>query len=398
MLKEEILKEARNLQDKLVYIRRELHKNPELAYKEFETSKFILKVLKDEGIDEVYSNFHKTSVMAIIRGEGKGKTILLRADMDALKIDEKTGKEYASINKGVMHACGHDAHITWVLGATILLNKFKKYIKGNIKIIFQPAEEGAGGADELLKTRDIIEEEPKAVYAIAGHVWPSVDSGSIGIVNGCAMASANFFKITINGKGGHGATPHKSIDPIAVGNLVYTSIQNIVSRTRDPLASTVISIGRFTAEGSYNIIPDTAVMEGTIRAQSIDEVLELSSKIEEVLSGICKSFGAEYKFNATTAIPAVVNNENLVKIGEDTGKSIFGDNNVNILNDGCMTAEDFSYYLEKVPGLFVYIGNRNLNKGISAPLHNSCFDIDEDILFRASAYFTSLSIDILETL
>lgn len=397
MLKDEILKEARKLQDRLVYIRREIHKKPELALKEYETQRFILSILKEEGIEEVYKGFYETSVMAIIRGEGEGKTILLRADMDALKIQEKDEKEYTSRNDGVMHACGHDAHIAWILGAAIILNKLKKHIKGNIKVLFQPAEESTGGAYELLNARDIITEEPRVQFALSGHIWPSIDSGKIGIVNGCAMAAASFFKISIYGKGGHGATPHKNVDPISVANLVYTSIQNIISRTNDPTSNSVISIGSFKSEGSFNIIPDDAYMEGTIRGESIGEVNELSSKIENVLSGICTSFGAGYKFDSTRTIPSVVNSKDLIKYGASVAENLFGEENTLVLNKGCMTAEDFSYYLEKVPGLFLYIGNRNLDKGIDAPLHNSCFDVDEDVLWKASAYFSSLSLDILDS-
>lgn len=394
MLEEDILKESVKIQDKLVKLRRKLHENPELSLKEYETSKFILKVLKEEGI-EVETGFYETAVMATIKGDIEGETVLLRADIDALSVEEKVESSYKSKNKGVMHACGHDAHITWMIGTTIILNKFKNHIKGTVKILFQPAEESTGGARELLEKRDIINESPKVSYAISGHVWPDLDSGKIGIVNGSAMASANFFSITIKGKGGHAATPHKNIDPISIGNLVYISIQNIVSRLKDPINNGVISIGSFKGKGSFNIIPDNVTMEGTIRGENDKMVEELSDKIKSVLEGICSSFGAEYEFNIVRNILAVINDEKLVDIGIDAGEKLLGRENVINLNKGCMTGEDFSYYLKDARGLFVYVGNRNIEKGINAPLHNSFFSVDEDILSKTSAYFSLLTIDIL---
>lgn len=394
MAKDDIKKISFEIKDKLVEIRREIHKNPEISLKEFNTSKLISDVLKNEGLD-VEDDFYKTAVLVNIKGGQEGKTILLRADIDALPVCEETCVSYKSNNKGVMHACGHDAHISWIIGATIILNMIKDKIKGNIKVIFQPSEEAPGGADSLLKTRNIINEYPKVDYAIAGHVWPEIESGKIGIVNGCAMAATSFFEININGKGGHAASPHKTVDPISIGNLIYTSIQNIMSRTKDPTEQGVISIGSFKGEGSYNIIPENANIKGTIRAESEEKAKEYSKKIEEITKGICNAFGAKADVNLIRMAPPVINDESLVSIGLKSYKDLYGENNALYLNKGSMTGEDFSFYLENTPGLFVYVGSRSKDDREFYPLHNSKFNIDEDILYKTSAYFANLAIDIL---
>ncbi len=240
MLTEEILEIANNIKEELIDVRRHMHKYPELSFQEFKTSAFIKEKLKEHNINYI-EDFHKTAVVALIKGNKQGKTILVRGDIDALPIEENNSLEYKSLNKGVMHACGHDAHIAWTLGTAIILNKLKNKIKGNVKFIFQPGEENQWGAKEMLKYG--ILENPKVDAAIAGHVWPDVQSGKISIVNGCAMACANKFRIEIIGKGGHGASPQDTLDPIAIANEVYMAIQQIVSRKVDPYDSVVISIG-----------------------------------------------------------------------------------------------------------------------------------------------------------
>lgn len=389
-----ILNEAKRIEDKLISIRRQIHKNPELSLKEFKTSELIYKTLKEEGL-EVEKGFYETAVMTTIKGKVPGKTVLLRADMDALPVFEETKEEYTSKNRGVMHACGHDAHITWLIGATLILNKLKEHINGTVKIIFQPAEEASGGAKELLEKRNILKEFPKVDYILAGHVWPEIEAGKIGIVNGCAMAATSFFEMKIKGKGGHASSPHKTIDPIAIGNLVYTAIQNIISRLKNPVDQGVITIGTFKGEGSFNIIPNNVIMEGTIRGESEKDIRDYARKIENILKGVCYSFDADYDFEVVRIAPEVVNNEKLVNIGIKSYQDLFGDNSALRLNKGSMTGEDFSYYLKEVPGLFVYVGSKDIEKEANYPLHSSKFNIDESIISSASAYFSKLTIDVL---
>ncbi|WP_243249649.1 amidohydrolase [Clostridium sp. D46t1_190503_E9] len=392
-MEEEIKNIVDEIKDDLINIRRKLHSNPELSLKEYKTSEFIYKKLKEFGIKEVSNDIYKTAVLAIIRGKKPGKTILLRADMDALPIDELNNCSYKSINKGVMHACGHDGHVTWMLGTAYVLNKLKDKISGNIKILFQPAEEDYGGADELLKSNDILISDPKVDYAIAGHVWPEINSGEYGIVNGRAMAAANKFIIEISGRGGHGAEPHKTIDPIAIANQVYMSSQQIISRRTSPFSNAVLTIGKFIGNGSYNVISSKVIIEGTIRAESYDKVVEITNLLERITKGITESQGAQYTITCSKPIKAVINDENLVV----KAKNILSktSHKVSILKDGSMTGEDFCYFSTRVPSLFIYVGTKNIDKEIIYPLHSPRFNFDEDILESAVNLFAFLAINLI---
>ncbi|MBW5455915.1 M20 metallopeptidase family protein [Clostridium sporogenes] len=394
MLTEEILEIANNIKEELVDVRRYMHKYPELSFEEFKTSEFIKEKLKEHNINYI-EDFHKTAVVALIKGRKEGKTILVRGDIDALPIEENNSLEYKSLNKGVMHACGHDAHIAWTLGTAIILNKLKDKIKGNVKFIFQPGEENQWGAKEMLKYG--ILENPKVDAAIAGHVWPDVQSGKIAIVNGCAMACANKFRIEIIGKGGHGASPQDTLDPIAIANEVYMTIQQIVSRKVDPYDSVVISIGVFKAQGSYNIIPDKVEMEGTIRTLSKDKMKEIIRLIDNILKGIVLIQEAKYRFDATEGVYPLINSEEFVYLAREAVVKVLGESNVEILKHGSMTGDDFSYFLNKVPGVFMYVGTLNNEKNINKPLHNCNFDIDEDIIYKASTVLSQLVIDYLNS-
>ncbi|WP_434296920.1 M20 metallopeptidase family protein [Clostridium sporogenes] len=394
MLTEEILEIANNIKEELIDVRRYIHKYPELSFEEFKTSEFIKEKLKEHNINYI-EDFHKTAVVALIKGKKEGKTILVRGDIDALPIEENNSLEYKSLNKGVMHACGHDAHIAWTLGTAIILNKLKDQIKGNVKFIFQPGEENQWGAKEMLKYG--ILENPKVDAAIAGHVWPDVQSGKIAIVNGCAMACANKFRIEIIGKGGHGASPQDTLDPIAIANEVYMAIQQIVSRKVDPYDSVVISIGVFKAQGSYNIIPDKVEMEGTIRTLSKEKMKEIIRLIDNILKGIVLIQEAKYRFDATEGVYPLINSEEFVYLAREAVVKVLGESNVEILKHGSMTGDDFSYFLNKVPGVFMYVGTLNNEKNINKPLHNCNFDIDEDIIYKASTVLSQLVIDYLNS-
>lgn len=382
-----------DIQKELIEVRRYLHQNPELSLKEYNSQKYIVSKLKDFGLEEVYDNIYETSVMAIIRGKNPGKTILIRADMDALPIMEDTNLDFSSINKGVMHACGHDVHMTWGLGCAFILNKIKDKLDGNVKILFQPAEEGEGGADSLLHNYDILNIEPKVDFAIAGHCWPSIQVGKLALVDGCAMAAANKFKITIIGKGGHGAEPHKTIDPISLANQVYMSIQNIKSRKLSPFSHSVVTIGVFKGIGSFNVIPNTVELEGTVRGDSYEEVMDIMKTMEKMVSGIVISQGGDYKLKIDKPIHAVHNNSELVK---ESYKILKDKIEIDILKTGAMTGEDFCYISNKVPSLYFYVGTStegdNPEQNITnAPLHNPKLCINEDVLSIASKAFSYLA-------
>lgn len=395
MIKEEILKLSTKLNDELISIRRYLHQNPELSSLEYETSKYIYNKLKSYGIEDVRNDIYNTAVMAIIKGKEPGKTILLRADMDALPIDELNKVEYCSINKGVMHACGHDAHMTWLLGASYILNKMKDKFKGNIKILFQPAEEGIGGADCLLENTDILQQEPKVDLAFAAHVWPSINVGRVGIVDGVAMAAANKFIIKIIGRGGHGAEPYKTIDPISLTCQTYTSLQTIIARKVSPFSNSVLSIGVINTKGAFNIIPDIVEMEGTIRANSYTEVRNIMKEVKSIVEGIVVSQGGQYEIHEEKPIHSVINNRELVYFSKDAIDDLYSGNIVDVLEHGSMTGEDFCYFSNRVPSVFMFIGTKNPDKKILSPLHNDTFNIDESILKETAASLSYISIKYL---
>lgn len=394
-MKEKIDLLAKEIESELIKIRRHIHENPELSLKEKNTSDFIVSKLKEFGITEIYNDIYETTVIAIIRGKGEGKTVLVRADMDALPITEMTECEYKSKNPGVMHACGHDAHVSWILGAAYILNKIKDNFNGNIKILFQPAEEGGGGADVMLDTRDILNEEPSVDYALAAHVWPELDINKIGIVNGCAMAAANKFILNITGKGGHGAEPHKTIDPISLANQIYMCAQQIISRKISPFENAVLTIGKFIGDGAFNVIPNSVLIEGTIRAESYSKVKEITNEFEKVINGIVNANGANYSLEIEKPIHAVINDTVLIKFAKSKLKGIYGED-LKILRHGAMTGEDFCYISRKVPSLFMYVGSKvEGDNSTYGPLHSPYLNINEKIIPQTSSLISYLAIEIL---
>ncbi|UWD46955.1 amidohydrolase [Clostridioides difficile] len=388
MIEDKIKSIALKNNEEVIKIRRQIHRNPELAFKEFETSKLIKKELDKLNIE--YIDVAGTGVLATIKGNNDGrKTILLRADMDALPIKEENDLEFKSTNDN-MHACGHDAHVSWLLGAAMILNDIKEELCGNVKLLFQPGEE-KGGSDIVIK-ENVLE----GVDVLAtGHCWPTIESGKIGIARNCAMAATNTFEITIIGKGGHGAEPHNCIDPIAVGNAVYSSIQQIVSRKIDPVVPVVVSVCSFNSGISKNIIPDICTLQGTIRAISQEKVLEISEVLERMVRNICEAHGADCKFEKSAGGDAVINDKNMIELGRKSALKILGDENIEMIDFPAMTGEDFAIYMKERPGLFMYIGVGNKEKNINYKLHNNKFDIDEKCLSTASSLFAQLAVDYL---
>ncbi|HGM3508688.1 TPA: M20 family metallopeptidase [Clostridioides difficile] len=388
MIETKIKSIALKNREKVIKIRRQIHSNPELAFKEFKTSKLIKEELDKLNIE--YIDVASTGVLATIKGKNNsGKTILLRADMDALPIKEENDLEFKSINDN-MHACGHDAHVSWLLGTAMILNDIKEELNGNVKLLFQPGEE-KGGSDIVIK-ENVLE----GVDVLAtGHCWPTIESGKIGIARNCAMAATNTFEITIIGKGGHGAEPHNCIDPIAVGNAVYSSIQQIVSRKIDPVIPVVVSVCSFNSGVSKNIIPDVCTLQGTIRAISQEKVIEVSQILENIARAICKAHGANCKFEKSAGGDAVINDKNMIELGRKSACKILGDENVEMIDFPAMTGEDFAIYMKERPGLFMYIGVGNEEKNTSYRLHNNKFDIDEKCLSVASSLFSQLAVDYL---
>lgn len=386
------LKESREINGELIEIRRQLHQYPELGYEEEKTGELIEKVLKDLGL-EVQRGLAKTGVVALLKGDKPGKTIGIRGDMDALALQEENDKPYRSKTKRKMHACGHDAHMTYVIGAAKILKKYQSQLTGNVKFIFQPAEETTGGAKPMIEQG--VLENPKVDGMIGGHVWPDVPAGKIEIVKGPVMASTGQLHLEIHGKGGHAARPHENVDPIMIGQEIIQRLYSLTSRQIDPLENLVISICSFQAGETYNVMPEKAVLKGTIRTLNNKLRLALPEKIEKVVKSVTDYYGATYYLNIEHLYPATVNDKDFSEFAERSAKEFYGEENVLWGDKPSMAGEDFAFYLEKVPGTFLRIGNYDERQGLTYNLHNPNFDIDEHQLGKVSALYAKIAMDFL---
>lgn len=386
-----IVRQINKLQNEILDLRRYFHSMPELGFKEFNTSNRITKYLKSCGLI-VKTNMGKTGVVGLLEGNMKGKTIGLRADIDALPIKENTQLDFSSNNEGIMHACGHDSHIAIGLGIAMVFSQERHNINGNVKFIFQPAEEILLGARAMLNEK--VLDEPKVDAIIGFHNWPDLRSGQIGIKGGPVTAAVDKFKININGKGGHGALPHKSADPIIMTSEIIIAFQKIISREIDPLEAAVISIGRLNTGSTYNVIPDQVKMCGTIRTH--DEKIRsfILNRVKEVVDYITQGNKGSYDLKYTDYIPAIFNNIDLTEKAEEKLKTIFGEEIVK-LDKPSMVSEDFSLFSEQIPGLYLFLGTRNEQKGLIKSLHNSEYSIDEDMLCTGVRAISEIIIDYL---
>ena len=364
------------MKDWLVEIRRTIHMHPELGFEEVETSRFVSEWLQKFGLD-VKRGMAKTGVVGLLKGKKPGRTVAIRADMDALPLDEANRVPYASRIKGKMHACGHDAHVTILLGVAKFFSAIPDQVKGNIKWIFQPAEEGGGGGRIMVE--EGVLENPRVDAIFGAHVYPFLSVGKVGIYEREGLAAADRFTIKIIGKGGHAASPHVSKDPILATGHLITQIHSIVSRNVNPLESGVITIGKVSGGTASNIIPDEVELIGTVRSLNPQVREELKSRIEQVTQGIARSFSMDCRFDFEYGYPVLINNPEMYKlVGLACSKGI-GKENVEVVKPS-MGGEDFAYYLEKVPGSFFRLGCRNEEKGLIHPYHSSLFDIDEEVL------------------
>lgn len=374
----EIRKKASGIKDRITEVRHDIHRHPELSFNEERTASLVEAFLQQTGLQPV--RISKTGVWAMIKGEaGPGKTVALRADLDALPIQENSSKPYASSVPGVMHACGHDVHTSCLLGAATILNDLKKDMKGNVKLIFQPGEEKLPGGASLL-IREGILNNPKVDAIIGQHVMPLINTGNVGFRKGLYMASTDEIYITVKGKGGHGAMPHLCTDPVAVSAQVIVALQQIVSRKASPIIPTVLSFGKIqSAGGATNVIPDAVSFEGTLR--TLDEAWR--AKAKELISNIAiqtaESFGATAEVRIADGYPFLKNDETLTELLRRQAESYMGIEHVEPL-DMWMAAEDFAYYSQEIPACFYRLGTRNEEKGIISSVHTNTFDVDEDAL------------------
>lgn len=392
MLKDKILKKSQEIKEELIRIRRDIHSHPELGLEENRTASIVADKLRLLGLD-VQQNIGVTGVIGVLKGKYEGKTVMLRSDMDCLKVEELNDVEYKSQYPGKMHACGHDAHTTWLLGAAMILSELKDELHGNVKFLFQPAEEGIGGAERMIN--DNAMENPKVDAAIGAHVWPSVEAGKIGIKYGPMMAAADEFELTIRGKGSHAAEPHRSIDPISVAVQIYTGFQTILSRRINPIEPAVVTVSMFNAGLTHNVISEKAELAGTIRTLNNKMRDKIPYMIETMVKGITEANDADFEFKYLKKYPPVINNDKMVSLVEKAGKEILGDENVVRLENPTMGGEDFSYFQQKVPGAFFIVGTYNKEKGLEKSLHSPHFNIDEDILNKAAAVMAECAVTYL---
>ena len=371
--------EANEIKEELIEIRRTLHQYPELGFQETNTSKFIKDFLIKEGIE--FEEFAGTGVCGIIKGTKEGennKVIGLRADIDGLPMQDKKSCSYASKVSGRMHACGHDGHTTILLGAAKLLNKNKDKFNGTVKLIFEPAEETTGGARVMIEEGVLT--NPNVDVMCGLHVEETLDAGMIMVRRGTVNAASNPFTITIKGSGGHGAYPDTAIDPIVIASHVVTSLQSIVSREIKPVNPAVVTIGSIHGGTAQNIIPSEVKLGGIIRSMTKEDREFAKLRLKEIVNGVCTAFRGSAEIEIEESYPCLYNDDEMVKILEDSAKNIIGSENVKVQKNPKLGVESFAYFANEVPSVFYFLGIRNEEKGIIHPAHNSLFDIDEDAL------------------
>jgi amidohydrolase len=387
----DILKEVKKVEKEVIELRRKIHMYPELGFEETKTSEIVYDYLKNLGIE--VKRIAKTGVVGTLKGNGS-KTIAIRADMDALPIQEENDVEYASQIPGRMHACGHDVHTAILLGTAKLLENMRDKLKGNVKFIFQPAEETTGGALPMIE--EGVLENPKVDAIIGLHVDPELQVGQIGITYGKAYASSDMFDIIVKGKSSHGAEPHKSVDAIVIAANIVNILQTVVSRKANPLSPMVLTIG--TIEGGYarNIIADKVRMSGIIRMMEEEKRDEIAKTVERICHNTAKTMGGEVEFKRTRGYPCLVNHKGMTDLVKETALTLLGEDNVvEVLPT--MGVEDFAYFLQKVPGCFYKLGCGNKEKGINKPIHSNQFNVDEGCIKIGVALHLSIVLNYLNS-
>jgi len=374
--------------DQLVADRRSFHRYPELAYNEQRTARSVADRLSESGY-EVKTGVGRTGVVGVLRDAkqapeadsagGVERGLLYRADMDALPITEENDVDYRSENQGVMHACGHDAHVAIALGVARKMSAEPGRVHGYLKFAFQPAEEGGNGA--LAMIEDGVLESPKITAAVGLHVWNNLPVGTIGVYTGALMAAVDEFELTVQGVGGHGAMPQQTVDAIVTAAQVVAALQTVVSRNVSPLDSAVVTIGKMNAGNAFNIIAETATLRGTVRTFNKETHRRIPEMVERVIRGVCESMGARYKLDYIRQSSPLVNNSDMCELVAECAAEVVGVENVNRDESvRTMGGEDMAYFLERVPGCYFFLGTRNEARGLLHPHHSPRFDIDESAL------------------
>jgi amidohydrolase len=376
-MKEKIQALSAKIYNDVIGYRHHIHANPELSYKEFKTSLFIKEKLTAWGIE--FTEMANTGVVGLIKGSIPSENVIaLRADMDALPIQEANDKPYRSKNPGVMHACGHDVHSSSLLGTAHILSQLKDEFAGTIKLIFQPAEELLPGGASIMIKEGVLE-NPKPQAIVGQHVMPLIETGKVGFRSGIYMASTDELHVTVTGKGGHGAQPHQNIDPVLITAHIIVALQQIVSRNADPRVPSVLSFGKVNANGATNIIPNEVKLEGTFRTLNEDWRNEAHKLMKKMAEGIAESMGGSCDFDIHRGYPFLINEEKLTGNARTYAEEYLGAENVIDL-DIWMAAEDFAYYSQVTDACFYRLGTGNADKGTTYSVHTPNFDIDEDAL------------------
>jgi amidohydrolase len=372
----ELRLEAERLAPQLVGWRRDLHQHPELAFQETRTADLVARLLSSLDI-EVRTHVGHTGVVGLLHGGRPGPTVMLRADMDGLPIQENSDAPYASQVPGVMHACGHDGHVAMLLGAATLLSRHAADLPGDVLFVFQPAEEGLGGASAMLADGLLTDPVPAAAFGL--HLWNTMPMGRVSAQAGPMMAAADLIQIVVRGRGGHGALPHEAVDAIAVTGQILSALQTIVSRNVDPQETAVLTIGSVHGGTAYNIIAETVALEGTIRTFSPAVRETVLTRLRVLLDGIAAGMGAQYDLKVRDVAPAVVNDPEISEIARAAAVQVVGATSV-AWHPPLMVSEDFSEYQRVVPACYMLLGSANPALGLDAPHHNPRFDFDESAL------------------
>lgn len=367
-------------------LRRDFHRHPELGFQEVRTAGIVRQELQNLGL-EVTSGVAKTGVVGLLEGGRAGPVVLVRFDMDALPIMEESEAEYASQNPGVMHACGHDGHTAIGLTLAHILSRRQRDLAGSVKFVFQPAEEGLGGAEGMIAEGVLA--NPKPDYAFALHLWNEKPVGWFGITPGPLMAASEVFLVRLIGKGGHGALPHLAIDPIIAASQIISALQTIASRNISPLSSAAVSVTSVHAGETFNVIPQMVELKGTIRTFEKDVRQHILKRFQEIAMGVGEALGCQVELDLQMLTPAVVNDPQVAQRVREIGSRLFPDA---ILDDAfqTMVSEDMAYMMQDIPGCYFLVGSANPEKGLDAPHHHPRFDFDEEALPRAAALMSAV--------
>ena len=388
---EKFLDEAKALFEYTRDLRRDFHKHPEIGFKEIRTANIIAEELTNLGI-EVKTGVGQTGVVALLEGKEPGPVVMLRFDMDALPIQEETGAEYASVNEGVMHACGHDGHVAVGLTVARLLNNHRSEFKGTVKLLFQPAEEGLGGAERMIA--DGILHNPPPDVALALHIWNDKPVGWIGIVPGPVMAAADSFYVRIIGKGGHGAEPNLCNDPVLAAAQVINSLQTIVSRNISPLKGAVVTVAAIHGGEAFNVIPSEVELKGTIRTFETSVRDRVILRLEQIVVNVSHALECESKVEIKSLMPAVVNHPAITQRVQHVASRLLPNDQLDF-NTITMGSEDMAYVFQQIPGCYFFVGSANKEMNLDASHHHPKFDFDESILPKAAGLMVASAMEFL---